>query len=86
MTQQTWLWIGFNVFVLGMLAVDLGVFNRTAHVVTVREAARWTAIVVFFAALFNVGIFQLQGTEPGLQFYSGNFLDGTVTAPSSCAG
>jgi len=38
MIDNIWLWIGFNVFVLGMLALDLGVFHRKSHVVTLKES------------------------------------------------
>ena len=38
------LWIGFTIFVLGMLALDLGVFHRDAHELRVREALGWTAV------------------------------------------
>ena len=61
--------------VLGMLAVDLGVFNRQAHVVTMKEAGRWTAIVVFCAAIFNVIIFYSRGSEAGLQFLTGYLIE-----------
>ncbi len=40
-TDSLWLWIGFNVFVLAMLELDLGVIHRKAHVVSVREAVAW---------------------------------------------
>jgi tellurite resistance protein TerC len=72
---QTWLWIVFNIFVLGMLAVDLGVFNRKAHIISMREAARWTVVVVLAAAVFNVGIFRYQGTQPGLEFLTGYLIE-----------
>ena len=39
--DQLWLWIGFNLFVLAMLALDLGVFHRKAHGVTMREAVKY---------------------------------------------
>lgn len=38
MTEQIWLWVGFNVSVLAMLALDLGVFHRQAHVVSFKES------------------------------------------------
>jgi len=41
-----WFWIGFIAFVLSMLALDLGVFNRTPHVVSAKEAGIWTSIWV----------------------------------------
>lgn len=73
--SQTWLWIVFNIFVLGMLAVDLGVFNRKAHIISIKEASRWTLVVVSAAAIFNVGIFRFQGTQPGLEFLVGYLIE-----------
>jgi tellurite resistance protein TerC len=49
-------WVAFIAFVLVMLAIDLGVFNRSAHVITPKEAARWSAITVVLAMLFAAGI------------------------------
>jgi tellurite resistance protein TerC len=73
--NQTGLWIAFNVFVLGMLAVDLGVFNRKAHAISMREASRWTIVVVAMAALFNLGIFRYQGHHAGLEFLTGYMIE-----------
>jgi tellurite resistance protein TerC len=75
MSTQGWLWVGFGIFILGMLAIDLGVINKKAHVITLREAARWTAFVIFLAAVFNAGIFLFQGSEPGLQFLTGYLIE-----------
>src|SRR5690606_40378040 len=72
---QLWLWIGFTAFVLGMLAVDLGVFNRKAHVISVPEAARWTVLVVAMASLFNLGIFYFRGSQAGLEFLTGYLIE-----------
>lgn len=47
------LWIAFIVFVIFALALDLGVFNRTPHVIKTKEAAVWTSIWVFCALLFS---------------------------------
>ena len=44
--DRLYLWIVFNVFVLGMLAIDLGVFHRKAHAVTTREATIWCIVWV----------------------------------------
>jgi tellurite resistance protein TerC len=52
-----WLWIGFIVFVLVMLALDLGVFNRTAHEIRTREALGWTALCIALALVFNVLVY-----------------------------
>ena len=73
--SQVWLWVVFNIFVLGMLAVDLGVFNRKAHIISVKEASRWTMVVVTAAVIFNLGIFRFQGTQPGLEFLVGYLIE-----------
>ena len=52
-----WLWIGFNLFVLAMLALDLGVFHRHAHAVSVREATVWSAVWIGLALLFNGALY-----------------------------
>src|SRR5688500_5013099 len=48
-----WFWIGFILFVLAMLAIDLGVFHRQAHAVSVREALTWSAVWITMALIFN---------------------------------
>jgi tellurite resistance protein TerC len=53
-----WLYSLFTLFVLGMLALDLGVFHREAHVVTVKEAATWSVVWVGLAMLFCAGFWQ----------------------------
>jgi len=52
-----WLWVLFNLFVLGMLALDLGVFHRKAHTVSLKEATIWSVVWISLALLFNLGIF-----------------------------
>jgi tellurite resistance protein TerC len=44
MTESIWLWVGFNVFVLALLALDLGVFHRKARVVSLKESPTWTGV------------------------------------------
>ncbi len=57
MVENIWIWIGFLAFVFAMLAIDLGVFHREAHAVTVREAATWTGVWVTLALAFCLLIF-----------------------------
>jgi len=52
-----WLWIGFLLLVFIFLALDLGVFNRHAHVISVKEALRWTGVWIAMAMLFNVLVY-----------------------------
>ena len=65
------LWIGFTLFVLAMLALDLGVFHRKQHVVGVREALVWTAVWISLALLFNAGVYLRFGPERALTKKSG---------------
>jgi len=69
------LWAGFLVFVLAMLAVDLGVFHRSAHEVRVKEAAAWSAVWVALAIAFNVGVYTWFGPERGLEFAAGYLIE-----------
>jgi tellurite resistance protein TerC len=74
-TASPWLWIGFNGFVLGMLALDLGLFHRKAHVVSFREAMAWTAVWITLALLFNLGVWHYAGAQKALQFTTGYLIE-----------
>jgi tellurite resistance protein TerC len=73
--DQLWLWVGFNAFVLAMLAVDLLVFHKEAHEVRVREAATWSLVWVALALLFGVGVHQFMGREAGLEYFAGYLIE-----------
>jgi tellurite resistance protein TerC len=68
-------WIAFNAFVLVVLALDLGVFHRKAHVVRPREAAAWTAVWISLAVIFGAGVCWLRGVKTGLEFYTGYLVE-----------
>ena len=57
MEGSIWLWVVFNLFVLGMLALDLGVFHRKSHAVSGKEALIWSIVWISLALLFNAGIY-----------------------------
>lgn len=73
--DQLWLWLGFNVFVLAMLAVDLGVFHRRAHEVSLKEAAAWSAVWISLALFFAYGIYHFRGPQAGLEFLTGYLIE-----------
>jgi tellurite resistance protein TerC len=75
MDVPVWVWIVFNLVVLGLLALDLGVFNREAHVITVREAVTWTVVWVSLSLIFNLVIFFWQGPNKGLEFLTGYLIE-----------
>ncbi len=70
-----WMWAGFTVFVLAMLALDLGVFHRHAHAVTAREAATWTVVWVSLALAFNGWIASAFGAQHAMEFLSGYLIE-----------
>jgi tellurite resistance protein TerC len=68
-------WILFNAFVLLMLALDLGVFHRKAHEVSLKEALTWTLIWIFLALLFNTIIYYWKGQQSALEFFTGYLVE-----------
>jgi tellurite resistance protein TerC len=77
--MELWAWVGFNVFVLAMLALDLGVFHRKAHAVSVREAAIWSAVWVALALTFNAGVLIVRGNQAALEFFTGYLLEKSLS-------
>ena len=84
-----WLWIGFNLFVLCMLALDLGIFHRKAHVVSIREATIWSVVWIALALVFNLGLYlfwdQISPTseytnrEASLAFLTGYLIEKSLS-------
>lgn len=68
-------WIIFNAFVLIMLALDLGVFHRKIHEVSLKEALTWTFVWVFLAMVFNVIIYFWRGQQQALEFFTGYLVE-----------
>ena len=75
MDHSIWLYVGFTVFVVAMLTLDLGVFHRKAHSVGLREAAIWYAVWVSLALLFNVGVFVWMGSGKGIEFLTAYVIE-----------
>lgn len=68
-------WILFNVFVIVMLVLDLGVFNRRAHTITFREALIWSAVWISLAAAFAVIVYFWHGRAASLEFATGYLIE-----------
>jgi tellurite resistance protein TerC len=73
--MPTWWWFGFNALVLVLLALDLGVFNRRAHAVGMREALSWSAVWVTLALAFGGWVGTSMGKQAMLEFYSGYLIE-----------
>lgn len=79
MATNIWFWVLFNLFVIGMLALDLGVFNRKAHRVGVKEAAIWSVTWISLALLFNLLLYFWQGQRVALEFLGGYLLEKSLS-------
>jgi len=89
MDGMTWLWIGFNVFVLMMLALDLGVFHRKAHAVSIKEATIWSIVWISLAMVFNLGIYlfwdrlvpgsSYSNQQAALAFFTGYIIEKSLS-------
>ena len=73
--MTTIVWVGFLVFILAMLALDLGVFNKKAHAATVKEAAAWSTVWITLSLGFAGLIFYLYGKQPALEFVTGYVIE-----------
>lgn len=84
-----WLWIGFNVFVLAMLALDLGVFHRKAHAISIKEATIWSVVWISLALVFNLGLYffwdkispasNYSNSEAALAFFTGYLIEKSLS-------
>jgi len=79
MNESIWLWVGFNVFVLAMLALDLGVFHRKAHVVSLKESLAWTVVWIGLALAFNLGVWHFAGSQKALEFLTGYLIEKSLS-------
>jgi len=70
-----WHWVGFILGVIIFLALDLGVFHRTAHVVRFREAMFWTILWASLALLFAGALVLWRNHEEAVQFFTGYFIE-----------
>ena len=68
-------WILFNVFVITMLVLDLGVFNRRAHSITFREALGWSGMWMGLASAFAVLVYFWHGRAASLEFATGYLIE-----------
>lgn len=78
-TSNVWLWAGFLAFVFGMLALDLGVFHRDAHEVSLKEAAGWSVVWVAISLAFNALVYRFIGAQQGVEFLTGYLIEKSLS-------
>ncbi|MDR0393585.1 MAG: TerC family protein [Tannerella sp.] len=72
-------WIGFIVFIIIMLMLDLGVFHKKDTVVKIKEAIGWSIFWISLALLFNAGIYYLMGKARALDFFTAYVLEKSLS-------
>ena len=72
-------WVLFHVFVFGMLALDLGVFHRKAHVIHYKEALTWSGVWILLAMLFNGLVHLWKGEQAALEFFTGYVIEKSLS-------
>lgn len=79
MEFSPWTWIGFISFLAGMLALDLGVFHRQAHVVRFREAITWSVVWIALSLGFAWLLFIKSGSRPAMEFLTGYVIEKSLS-------
>ena len=72
-------WIVFLVFLVLMLVIDLGVFNKKSHTVSNKEALIWSAVWIILALIFNAGVYWFYGHGKALEFLTGYLLEKSLS-------
>ncbi len=73
------LWVGFNIFILVLLTLDLKVFNRKPHEISIKESLMWSGVWIVISLLFNIGVYFWFGREPALQFFTGYLIEKSLS-------
>ena len=77
--DMTLFWIGFAIFIVVALALDLFVFNRKAHVVGTKEAVKYSIFWISLAVIFNIAVWLMLGSEKAFEFTTGYIIELTLS-------
>jgi len=72
-------WIGFNLFVLAVLALDLGVFHKKSEAVTLKNALAWSVVWISLAFGFCVVVYFWHGKQASLEFLTGYLIEQSLS-------
>lgn len=79
MPDSLTLWLIFIAVVVFMLALDLGIFHKNPHKISVKEAAIWSAVWIGVSLLFNLGLYFYAGSELALKFLAGYLIEKSLS-------
>lgn len=79
MEHSLTLWVLFNVFIISMLVIDLLVFNRKSHEITIKESLIWTGVWIFCAVIFGIGLYFYMDSDSSLDFFTGYLIEKSLS-------
>lgn len=79
MEHSLTLWVVFNIFIVMMLIIDLMVFNRKPHEISIRESLVWTAIWIVMAIIFGIGLYYFMSPEASLEYFTGYLIEKSLS-------
>jgi tellurite resistance protein TerC len=77
--HEGFLWVGFILGVLCLLALDLIIFNRRPHEIKIKESLLWSAFWIALSLVFNAGVYYFLGREYALQFFTGYLIEKSLS-------
>ena len=79
MVQSLLPWVLFNIFLVAMLLLDLLVFHRRPHAISMKESLTWTGIWVGLAVVFGLGVWIFEGSGHAVNFFSGYIVEESLS-------
>lgn len=79
MSSQVLMWVGVNIFLFGMIILDLKIFHRRAHVITIKESLLWTAFWIALSLLFNLIVYFWHGPDTALEFLTAYLIEKSLS-------
>lgn len=79
MEHSLTLWIVFNAFILTMLIIDLAVFNRKVHEISIKESLVWTGIWIALSIVFGIGLYFYMDPQSSLDFFTGYLIEKSLS-------
>ena len=73
--HSVWEWVAFLAIIGFMLVLDLGVFHKKSHKVSIKESLAWTGVWISLAMLFNVWVYYKMGPQKGIEFFTGYIIE-----------
>lgn len=79
MEHSLTLWVVFNIFIVTMLIIDLTVFNRKSHEITIKESLIWTAVWIVLSVIFGIGLYYFMDPQSSLDFFTGYLIEKSLS-------